>query len=66
MTEIKVDHFKWVFYDPFREFPYIDNMYKTRFGSYRKTIDKNTINTGEKLPKPSWAVDHILDNYFIF
>ena len=50
MIEIKVDHFKCVFYDSFREFPYIDNMYKTRFGSFRKTIDKNTINTGEKMP----------------
>ena len=40
MTEIKVDHFKWVFYDPFREFPYIDNIYKTRFGSFRKTVGK--------------------------
>ena len=36
MIEIKVDHFKWIFYVPLREFPYIDNMYKTRFGGYRK------------------------------
>ena len=66
MIEIKVDNFKWVFYDPFREFPYINNVYKTRFGSFRKTVDKNTINAGENGLNPAWAVGHILDNYFIF
>ena len=32
MIEIKVNNFKWFFNDPFGEFPYIDNIYKTRFG----------------------------------
>ena len=50
----------------FGSFPNIDNIYKTRFGSFRKTVDKNTINAGESCLNPAWAVDHILDNYFVF
>ena len=51
MIEIKVDNFKWVFYDSFREFPYIDNIYKTRFGSFRKNLVDRIVFSGSRVKR---------------